>query len=113
MLQMLTDGCPKPIIMIEPGTALALNSTCFVTRVARIKKLGSRMIAVLNATTFQVNPLHRGGLLDPQVYTETCDHRDSFLYDLVGNTCLEDDIFCRAYRSYLQPGDYVVFQNEM
>ena len=111
MLKMLADGCSKPIIMVEPGTALVLNSTCFVTRVARIKKLGNRIIAVLNATTFQVNPLHRDGLLNPVVYAADHDYTDTLLYDLVGDSCLEDDIFCRAYRSYLQPGDYVVFQN--
>lgn len=105
------SGLPKPTLVIEPGTALAANSTVFVAKVKQIKKVGPKVYAVLHATSLQVNALHRNRPPQLQVYTKECEHSIELSYDLVGNTCLEDDIFLKNYQGHLFQGDYVVFQN--
>lgn len=105
------SGLPKPTLVIEPGTALAANSSVFVAKVKRIKRIGSKLYAVLHATSLQVNPLHRNRPPELQVYAKRLECNTESNYDLVGNTCLEDDVLLQNYRGHLCQGDYVVFQD--
>lgn len=102
---------PFPKLMLEPGAEIASSSMQLVSKVKRVKKWKNRSIAIVNASSFQVNPLHRNG--EVACYVCSLEKRDGseVPYDIAGNTCLEDDYFCRDFMRHIYVGDYVIFQN--
>lgn len=100
----------SPIVFTEPGTTVVARYLSFVTRVLDIKTVRKRTIATLDGSyenlgeicTMKKLPLCRlaageGGLYDS--------------VDLMGYTCLEQDLLLGGYSGALCPGDVLAFQN--
>lgn len=101
----------KPVLLTEPGTTLVNRYMSVIARVQSIKSIRGKYFAVLDCS------MHNLG--------ETCilkripiriipmGNRQSFYedMDLVGYTCLEQDILYSGYRGRIAVGDLVVFSN--
>ena len=99
----------SPYLFIEPGSALAGDCMRFVSRVESIKQVrGKTIVTALgsqkNISMTGINPpmeiIDGGG---ERFYVEEAD--------IVGFTCIEDDILQRGYSGKVGIGDYLVIQN--
>ncbi len=107
-------GCPnKPVLIIEPGSALAANAVKYVTRVINIKNARDKQIASLTGSSYQVNPSVKDIRRPITVYHDSAVP-DLKLYehlDMAGYTCIESDYLYKDYCGSLTVGDFVVFDN--
>lgn len=108
------DHSDKPILIIEPGSAIVANSMKYVTRVINIKNARDNKIAGLTGSTFQMNPSVKDMNRPLEVYqsvdnAKSCAHFDN-LY-MAGYTCIESDYLYKGYCGKLGVGDFVVFCN--
>ena len=100
----------QPIVFTEPGTTVVARYLSFVTRVLDIKTVHSRTIATLDGSyenlgeicTMKKLPLCHVTAGAGQVYASV---------DLMGYTCLEQDLMLEGYSGPLCPGDVLAFQN--
>jgi diaminopimelate decarboxylase len=107
----VADAYPDrgPQLVIEPGTAIAANSTSFVARVVDVKTVGGRRIAVVAGSVHNVKPTRHGRLLGVEVHRRVPGRAAvDGPVDIVGYTCMEDDCLAAAYDGPLATGDYVV-----
>ncbi len=101
----------KPLLLIEPGSALVGDCMRFVSRVENIKHVRGKAIATVLGSIYNINPtlnkknpplaVVRAGS-DPSYYADL---------DFGGFTCIESDYLYRHYQGDLAVGDYVVFGN--
>jgi diaminopimelate decarboxylase len=101
----------RPILIIEPGTALAANSLKFVTQVVSIKSVGGKYIATVSGSSFNTNPTSNKINLPMTVFSNS-ENIEGYNYkglDLAGYTCIETDYLFRSYDGPLSVGDFVVF----
>ncbi len=98
-----------PELIIEPGSALAGDSMRFVGRVETIKEVrGKTFITILgsqkNISMGNVNPpikvVSTGG--EGKYYKGA---------DIVGYTCIENDVMYRGFEGEIAVGDYIIFSN--
>lgn len=103
------DSADKPMILIEPGTALAADSMRAVFKVKNIRKIRGKTIATVygsqkNISMNGINPpmeIISGGA-EQKAYTDL---------DFAGYTCIESDYLYKGFSGRLGAGDYVVFGN--
>lgn len=99
----------KPMLVIEPGTALAANSMYYVCKVENIKNVRGKIIASANGSQKNIglsglNPPMEIINIDPEakLYEDV---------DIAGYTCIESDYLYKGYTGKLSAGDYLVFSN--
>lgn len=102
----------KPILFLEPGSALAGDAMRFAAKTVSIKNIRGKSIATLLGSVYNINPTLNGknppiqivqfGEQQEQPYTDL---------DFAGYTCIESDYLYRGYSGNLAVGDYVVFGN--
>lgn len=107
------DGGPR--LVIEPGTAIAANSTSFVARVVDVKTVNGRRIAVVAGSVHNVKPTGHRRLLGIDVHRRlpgraAADGAIDGPIDIVGYTCMEDDRLATGYEGPVAAGDYVVVE---
>lgn len=103
----------KPVLIIEPGSALVANAVKYVTRVINIKNVRNQKIASLTGSTYQVNPSVKNIRRPITVYHDGQGQEQQY-YDhlnMAGYTCIESDYLYRDYCGGLSVGDFVVFGN--
>lgn len=105
------NGGDRPVLFVEPGTALAGDAMRFAARVTNIKSVSGKPIATLLGSMYNINPtlnkknppleiLHGGN--KPEEYKAL---------DFAGFTCIESDYLYRGYNGRLAVGDFAVFDN--
>ena len=100
----------KPVLIIEPGTALAANSMKYVTNVVSIKKVQGRYIATLFGSTYNINPKSDRSKI--KVPIEIYSNKEQNYYeniDFAGYTCIESDYLYKGFKGKIAVGDFVVF----
>lgn len=104
------DKSNKPILIIEPGTALAANTMKYVTKVESIKKVQGKYIATLFGSTYNINPkTDRNKIKVPlEIYSNTKQNYYESI-DFAGYTCIESDYLYKGFKGKLSVGDFVVF----
>ena len=111
MNTIFSDTVNKPILIIEPGSALAANAMQYVTKVINIKSSRNKDIATLSGSTYQMNPSVRNVNRPIKVYHFSDEEKCYKNMDLAGYTCIESDYLYKGYSGELAVGDYVVFDN--
>lgn len=99
----------KPMLVIEPGTALAANSMRYVCRVETIKSVRGKVIVSANGSQKNISLI---GLNPPMEVINTTS--EAKLYedvDIAGYTCIESDYLYKGYTGMLGVGDYLIFSN--
>lgn len=108
------DEASKPILFLEPGTALVADAMKFVVRVTSIKKIRSKSIATVSGSKFNIMPTSSEINVPMNVYSNLDKNCDDIQYDSIdisGYTCIENDYLYKGYTGSLNVGDYIVFDN--
>lgn len=100
-----------PILIIEPGTALAADAVKFAAQVVSIKTVSGRAIATLAGSMYNVNPNPNRKNV-PIALFPTEGGRETYRgMDFAGYTCIEGDYLYRGYDGAIAEGDFVVFDD--
>lgn len=110
MAELYQNHAEKPKLIIEPGSALAANTMCFVARVVNIKRVRGKAIATLTGSTYNINPSVKSIKRPITVYSNKGQEQYEDL-DMAGYTCIESDYLYKNYSGSLAVGDFVVFHN--
>ena len=103
------DKDNKPLLLIEPGSALAGNCLKFVCKVKSIKKVHNKYIA--NVIGSQKN-ISMNGINPPMRIISNNNTEKSYEnIDIAGYTCIESDYIYKNYSGKLGVGDYIVIDN--
>lgn len=100
----------KPLLLIEPGSALAGDCMALVSLVESIKTVRGKPIATLLASMYNINMGKKNPPLRV-VHDPSAERRDYEDLDFAGYTCIESDYLYRGYKGPLAVGDYAVFTN--
>ncbi len=106
-----------PRLILEPGLALAADALRFVARVLDVKTVAGRRTALVSGSVYNVMPtksrrnppltrIAAGDAGSPAAGSPAAGP-----LDLVGYTCMEDDVLYRGYEGEIAAGDFVVFDN--
>lgn len=99
----------KPILLIEPGTAVAADCMRVVFKVMNIKTVKDKSIATVfgsqkNISMQGINPpmsvVHGNGVL-----------KDYTNLGFAGYTCIESDYLYKGYNGKLAEGDFIILEN--
>ncbi|MDE6504994.1 MAG: alanine racemase [Clostridia bacterium] len=102
----------KPLLLIEPGSALVGDCMKFASKVVNIKNVRGKAIATLLGSIYNINPtLNKKN--PPITVIATGENKPEEYSDLDfgGFTCIESDYLYRHYDGKLAQGDFVVFGN--
>lgn len=105
------DSAYKPLLLIEPGTALVGDCMKFVSRVTDIKSVRGHAIATLLGSMYNINPTLNKKNPPISVYHGENPTQNYSDIDLAGYTCIESDYLYRGFNGDLAVGDLVVFDN--
>ena len=101
----------KPLLLIEPGSALVGDCMKFASRVVNIKEVRGKAIATLLGSIYNINPTLNKKNPPIEVYAMGEKQREYKDLDFGGFTCIESDYLYRHYDGKLAKGDMVVFGN--
>jgi len=101
----------KPMLLIEPGSALVGDCMDFVSKVINIKKVRDKYIATLLGSIYNINPTLNKK--NPPIFVYSCggEQREYTDLDFGGFTCIETDYLYRHFKGKLAVGDFVSFGN--
>lgn len=100
-----------PELILEPGIALTADIMQFVAKVIDIKRIGTRHIALVAGSIYDIKPTRSTRNLPISVACASNNSVSLEHYDIVGSTCMEDDRLHRDFKGTLKVNDYVVFNN--
>lgn len=102
-----------PELILEPGLALVADALKFVTRVIDVKSLAGRNSALVAGSIYNVWPTKSPRNPPLRILPGDGDGRSATPgpVDVVGYTCMEDDVLYRGYEGQVAVGDVAVFDN--
>lgn len=101
----------KPVLFTEPGTTLINKYIDFIGRVDAIKTIRGKKFAILNCSEHNLGETCMLKKLPIKVIATECENKEFSDVDMVGYTCLEQDVMYTDYNGRLGVGDYVQFGN--
>jgi len=101
----------KPMLLIEPGSALVGDCMHFAAKVVNIKEVRGKAIATLLGSIYNINPTLNTKNPPIEVYPMGGEQKEYTDLDFGGFTCIESDYLYRHYNGKLAKGDMVVFGN--
>ncbi len=105
------DSEKKPMLLIEPGSALVGDCMHFVSKVINIKNVRGKSIATLLGSIYNINPTLNKKNPPIEVFPMGGEQKEYKDLDFGGFTCIESDYLYRHYDGKLAKGDMVVFGN--
>ena len=100
-----------PILFTEPGTTLINKYFSFLARIDSIKSIKDKSFAVLNCSEHNLGETCILKQLPMIIIHSRNNSRYYNHVDLVGYTCLEQDVMYKDYSGTIAKGDYVLFDN--
>ncbi len=101
----------KPMLIIEPGSALVGDCMKFASKVVNIKEVRGKAIATLLGSIYNINPTLNKKNPPIEVYSMGGEQKKYDDLDFGGFTCIESDYLYRNFKGSLAKGDMVVFGN--
>jgi diaminopimelate decarboxylase len=101
----------KPILILEPGSALVADTMRYIARVIDIKTIRGKRIAMSSGSKFNIGLLSSTVNMPLQVFSESASPQSFDTIDISGYTCIESDYIYKGYNGRLAIGDYLVFSN--
>lgn len=96
-------------LLIEPGSALVGDCMHFVGKIETIKEVRSKTFATMLGSQKNIS---MSGINPPMTLIKSGTDRKYYSnVDIVGYTCIENDVLYRNYEGDLSVGDYVIFSN--
>lgn len=100
----------KPILFLEPGTALVANTFDFITKIINIRKIRNRLIANVDGSIFNISPSARSTNLPVSAICKNVPN-DSREFDIAGFTCIEGDYLSKNFKADLNEDDFLKYSN--
>ena len=101
----------KPMLLIEPGSALVGDCMYFASRVVNIKNVRGKAIATLHGSIYNINPTLNKKNPPIEVFAMGKEQKEYTDLDFGGFTCIESDYLYRHFNGKLAKDDMVVFGN--
>ena len=101
----------KPMLLIEPGSALVGDCMHFMAKVVNIKEVRGKSIATVLGSIYNINPTLNKKNPPICVYSMSDEQKEYVDLDFGGFTCIESDYLYRHYNGKLAKGDFVEFGN--
>lgn len=108
------DISNRPVLFTEPGTTLINKYISLISHVDEIKTVRGQTFAVLNCSEHNLGEICTLKKVPVEVIAAPDNSTDRPYQedvDLVGYTCLEQDVMYTGYNGPLAVGDTVVFHN--
>ena len=101
----------KPILFTEPGTTLINKYFDFIGRVDSIKSIRGKSFVVMNCSEHNLGETCLLKKLPIRVISSESERVSIEHADLVGYTCLEQDVMYTDFDGQIGIGDYIQFGN--
>ena len=101
----------KPLLVIEPGSALVGDCMKFMSKVVNIKTVRGKSIATILGSVYNINPTLNTKNPPIKVYSMGEGRRRYRDLDFGGFTCIESDYLYKHFDGELAVGDVVEFSN--
>jgi diaminopimelate decarboxylase len=102
----------RPLLVLEPGIALAADALSFVTRVLDVKEIRGLSLAVVDGSVLHVKPsMHRRNQPHRVIRASGAQGGGERLVSVTGATCMEKDYLLRDVASDLARGDFLRIDN--
>lgn len=103
------DAERRPMLLIEPGTAVAADSMRAVFRVKNIREVRGKTVATVYGSQKNIS---MGGINPPvEVISGGGEQKEYESLDFAGYTCIENDYLYKGFHGALAAGDYIVLGN--
>ena len=100
----------QPIVFTEPGTTLVARYLNFVTKVLNIKNIRGRNIATMDGSYENLGEICTMKKLPIKILKSSEKNKFNKI-DLMGYTCLEQDLMYEDYSGFLNKDDVLMFEN--
>ena len=101
----------KPMLFTEPGTTVVARYLSFVSKVLSIKQIRGRWIANMDGDYHNLGEICTMKKLPTHVIAGGKEQKHYDNIDIMGFTCLEQDVMVPAWDGELAEGDVMVFDN--
>ena len=101
----------KPILFTEPGTTVVARYLSFVSKVLSVKFIRGRWIANMDGDYHNLGEICTMKKLPTHVIAGGKEQKHYDNIDIMGFTCLEQDVMVPAWEGELAEGDIMVFDN--
>ena len=105
------DAANKPILFTEPGTTVVARYLSFVSKVLSIKQIRGRWIANMDGDYHNLGEICTMKKLPTHVISGGKKQKHYDNIDIMGFTCLEQDVMVPEWSGELAEGDVIVFDN--
>ena len=105
------DCNKKPILFTEPGTTVVARYLSFVSKVLSIKNVRGRWIANMDGDYHNLGEICTMKKLPTHVIAGGNEQNYYDKMDIMGFTCLEQDVMVPEWNGELAEGDVMVFDN--
>ncbi|WXT99905.1 MAG: Diaminopimelate decarboxylase [Catillopecten margaritatus gill symbiont] len=105
------NNAEKPMLLLEPGSAIVADTMYFVSKVIDIKEVRGRVLATSSGSKFNMGLLTSTINMPMTVYSKNVVQKLYKAIDIVGFTCIESDCLYKGYYGRIGVGDYLVFSN--
>lgn len=100
----------QPIVFTEPGTTLVARYLNFVTKVLNTKNIRGRNIATMDGSYENLGEICTMKRLPIKILKSSGKNKFNKI-DLMGYTCLEQDLMYEDYSGFLNKDDVLMFEN--
>lgn len=101
----------KPILYTEPGTTVVARYLSFISKVLSIKQIRGRWIANMDGDYHNLGEICTMKKLPTSVLSFGSSPHYYENIDIMGFTCLEQDVMIHEWHGNLSEGDIIVFDN--
>ena len=101
----------KPLLLIEPGSAIVGDCMKFACKVINIKTVRNKNIATIAGSIYNINPTLNKKNPPISIYRMGGKENTYNSIDFGGYTCIESDYVYKNYCGSLAVGDFTVFGN--
>jgi diaminopimelate decarboxylase len=100
-------------LILEPGICLTADVVKFIARVIDVHVSGPRRLVLVSGSVYDIKPTLNARNLPLEVIHAEDGGRPTLSgrFDIVGYTCMENDVLFKGFEGTLGVGDYAVFQN--
>lgn len=101
----------KPMLFTEPGTTVVARYLSFVSKVLSVKQIRGRWIANMDGDYHNLGEICTMKKLPTHVVAGGKEQKHYDKIDIMGFTCLEQDVMVPEWSGELAEGDVMVFDN--
>lgn len=101
----------KPTLFTEPGTTVVARYFSFASRVLSIKNIRGRWIANMDGDYHNLGEICTMKKLPTSIIPMGLPQKFYNNVDIMGFTCLEQDVMVPGWQGHLAQGDIIIFEN--